>query len=248
MTDELSFLKCRIDDIVSSVKLDGKPKILGFLSENEIAFAKLLLRNDTGYTFFGGFENAERQMLAVYPKDLELSNNAFPITPIRFTYIKNAGLTHRDFLGAFMSLKIERKTVGDISVFDGVCYTVATKEAAKLILSEVNKVKNVGVKSQICEFADLQKPENTKIQLRFTVTSNRLDAVVSSITHLSRERAKDLIISGEVFVNSLEVNKYVKPLTGGDKITIRGYGKYAVENCDEISKKGKIIFNISKYI
>ena len=42
MTDELSFLKCRIDDIVSSVKLDGKPKILGFLSENEIAFAKLL--------------------------------------------------------------------------------------------------------------------------------------------------------------------------------------------------------------
>ena len=147
-----------------------------------------------------------------------------------------------------MSLKIERKTVGDISVFDGVCYTVATKEVAKLILSEVNKVKNIGVKSQICEFSDLQKPEIAKIQLRFTVTSNRLDAVISSITHLSRERAKDLITNGDVLVNSLDVNKYVKPLTGGDKITIRGFGKYVVDTCDEISKKGKIIFNISKYI
>ena len=248
MTDELSFLKCRIDDIVSSVKLDGKPKVLGFLSENEIAFAKLLLRNDTSYTFFGGFVNAERQMLAVYPKNLEISSSAFPIIPIKFTYIKNAGLTHRDFLGAFMSLKIERKTVGDISVLDGVCYTVATKEAAKLILSEVSKVKNIGVRSQICEFSDLQKPENTKIQLRFTVTSNRLDAVISSITHLPRERAKDLITNGGVLVNSLDVSKYVKPLTGGDKITIRGFGKYVVDTCDEISKKGKIIFNISKYI
>lgn len=248
MTESLSFIKRRIDDIASSVKKDDKPKFLGFLSENEIAFAKLHLRIDLGHTFYGGFENAERQILAVYPKEFNFSVSAFSVIPIKFTYIKNSGLTHRDFLGAFMSLKIERKTVGDISVFDGVCYTVALKDAAKLILSEVNKVKNIGVKPQICEFSDLQKPENAKVQLRFTVTSNRLDAVVSSITHLSRERAKDLISNCEVLVNSLNVNKFVKPLTCGDKITVRGYGKFVVENCDEISKKGKIVFNISKYI
>lgn len=248
MTDELSFLKRRIDDIVLSALKDGKPKFIGFLSEEEIAFAKTVIKDNAGFRFFGGFSNAQRQMLAVYPPHITIDAHAFAIVPIKFSFLKNAGLSHRDFLGAFMSLKIDRKTVGDIAVFDGACYTVATKEAANLILSELNKVKNIGVKAQFCAFKELKEVDNKTQHIRFTVNSNRLDAVVSSVTHLSREKAKELISDGRVLINSLYVKKITKPVLTGYKLTIRGYGKFLVDNCDDISKKGKIIFNISKYI
>ena len=47
------------------------------------------------------------------------------------------------------------------------------------------------------------------------------------------------------FVQCLQVDRLVKE---GDKLSIRGHGKYIVDGSDGLSKKGRIRLNIQKYV
>jgi len=87
-----------------------RPCFLGFLNENESAFAwDFLKRGAAAGTpmFWGGYEEAERKLLGLFPDYLEPDQNLFPLMPLTFFYRKEDALTHRDFLGALMSLGVE---------------------------------------------------------------------------------------------------------------------------------------------
>ena len=64
------------------------------------------------YMFFGGCENSERRVLGLFFDSPD--QNEFPVDALEFKYRPCYKLTHRDFLGALMSLGIEREAVGDI--------------------------------------------------------------------------------------------------------------------------------------
>ena len=85
------------------------------MSERKQAVAARYLQSVcfSTYRFYGGYEDSERKMLGLYFYD---EIEAFPISPLQITFRKADKLTHRDFLGALMSLGIERDTIGDILV------------------------------------------------------------------------------------------------------------------------------------
>lgn len=236
----------RVKDCISICRRTNAPKFLGFLSAEEVAKAEpILKKSDVKYRFFGGFPLAERRCLGVFPDWCE--NAEFPFDAVTFTYPKAYHLTHRDFLGAIMSLKISRESVGDILVGEGNAVIFLSKTVVKHVLSEIKKVGAVGVEGKI-DLPEVLPEVSSKVSLRDTVASKRLDCIVSAIAGTSRSMAITLVSAGKVSVNSVLCQKPTRTVTAGDNITIRGRGRFTVEAVDDISRKGRIILIYSKFV
>ena len=221
-----------------------------FMDGREMAAAKEVLNFERcGYKFYGVFDEADRQMLCVYDSEgyFEPQREDFPITLLTFRYRQECKLTHRDFLGALMSLGIKRETVGDIAVSEGVTQAVVSDTAAELILSCVSKIGSVGVKctEDSLENAMLKKQEYKEIV--GTVPSLRLDAVVGTALGLSRAKTAEIIKAVGADVNFEEKHDCSYNLKETDVFSVRGYGKFRLSAVSGITKKGRIHITIRKY-
>ena len=81
-----------------------------------------------------------------------------------------------------------------------------------------------------------------------SVSSLRLDCVVSELTHVSRKEAAQLISLGYVSVNSLICEKGTHSVKAGDSITVRQKGKFKIKSVDGTTRKGKTVLEYQKYI
>ena len=75
-----------------------------------------------------------------------MSPSEFPVSALGDYLPRGDKLTHRDFLGALMSLGIERETIGDILVEDGRCIVFVKSDIKDYIISQLFKIGNAGVK------------------------------------------------------------------------------------------------------
>lgn len=243
MKDEL-FL-ARVSDLAELTYKTNVPHFLGFLSEEECAIAKQYLNSQhISHTFFGGYDEAQRTMLCCKPDWCDLP--VFPITAVTFSYNSSYKLSYRDFLGALMSVGITRESVGDILNEEGRAVVFLKEKITDFVLTQIEKVGRVGV----CATVGFNSPlPNTSelIDCKDTVSSMRLDCVVSAVCNISRSLACEFIENRAVLVNSLITDKITKTLQDGDSITVRGKGKFFIVSATDRSKKGKIILNYSKY-
>lgn len=235
----------RVGDLVSLSEKTSVPHFMGFLSEEEAAIAKQFLKSQhIKHTFFGGYENAGRTMLCCMPEWCDLP--VFPITAVTYVFNSSYKLSHRDFLGALMSLGITRESVGDILTEDGRAVVFLKDKILDFVLTQIDKVGRVGVLATI-GFESPLPVSSELINCIDTVSSMRLDCVVSTVCKISRSMACDFIENREVLVNSLVTDKITKTLQEGDSLTVRGKGKFFIVSASDRSKKGKIILNYSKY-
>ena len=108
-----------------------------FLSLRELDMTRYLFGDVPGLVSFGGYENAERQMLVYLPEYLDetaLVEDDSPVVCLRATFYEGDSPSHRDFLGALMGAGIAREAVGDICVGKGSCDFFVTTEIAPYIL------------------------------------------------------------------------------------------------------------------
>lgn len=236
----------RVEDTFRQCVNTDKPKFLGFLTESETGKAEAILKGLGGkFSFFGGFPEADRVMLCCKPYWCDEAE--FPIVPVTATFRNQDSLTHRDILGALMGLGIKREAVGDILIEEGRAVFFLAEEISGFVLNELAKAGRVGIKLKVG--ADFPLPEMSKLMsFRETVSSCRLDCIVSAIANCSRNKAAELIADGLVSVNSILCGKVTKTVASGDKITVRGKGKFNIVSCDALSKKGRTILEYSKYM
>lgn len=239
ISDKNELLYSKIDDAVSLCMKRHKPYYFSFLSEYEQVLAKQYLDSVAfeSYLFFGGYENSERKVLGLFFDDINMSD--FPISSIEFKYRKCDKLTHRDFLGALMSLGIERETVGDILVEAGRCVVFVKSEIKDYVVSQIFKIGNVGVKISDADIENLPKGLGQE-ELNLIVSSLRLDNVTAALAKLSREKTKSLILSGMVCVNYIQNQNISCMLKQDDVLTIRGKGKFVLSNVLGNTRKGRI--------
>ena len=130
--DKLFFSK--LDDGIYLSEKRQRAYFFPFFTEREQALAEryLVSVGFHRFAFFGGYEGAERKMLGLFFYEEE----EFPLCAVRFSFRKSDKLSHRDFLGAIMSLGVERETVGDILVEDGSCVVFVRSEIRDYIVSE----------------------------------------------------------------------------------------------------------------
>lgn len=200
---------------------------------------------------FGGYEDCERSMLGFVPDYMELSLEDFPIRLLRIT--KNnirfgqQDLTHRDYLGSILGLGIDRGKVGDILLEEDATYCFVHSEIQDYVCSNLYKVSHTNVNTEVISLNEWKPSEKELSLKRMTVASLRLDAVAGTVFHLSRGKVQDYIRSEKTNVNWAVVNNSSKLLKEGDMVSIRGFGRFRLEEVLGKTKKDRIGIMIREY-
>ena len=246
-TQEQALFEAKIADCVRLG--EKRPSFLGFLELAERAEAERYLRHihAGNYMFFGGWEDAERVMLGVFPDYLEPDGSLFPLTALTAGFRKQDSLTHRDFLGSFMAQGVVRASLGDILIEEGRAVLFVKAELAPHFLSQIEKIGRVGV--HITEGFTTPLPAAHSFQpIGGVIASERLDCLVALLAGSGREKAAQMISGGYVSVNHRETDSVSAKVNEGDVISIRRYGRFIVDSLGPYTKKGRLSIKCRKYI
>ena len=244
----------RVLDKLELTRQRSIPAHTCFLSQAERASAESLI-NACGrpdHLFFGGYEAAERTVCAFLPDWLEeedwRAGEDCPVRALRCTYPQGSGLTHRDFLGSILSLGITREKVGDILVSEASCDILVLDELEDYLLLNLESAGRVHLKVSRLPLSQLIVPQIQVKTVRDTVATLRLDAVAASAFSLSRGRAAEAISAGRVQLNHRECLKPDRVVAQGDVISCRGLGKCVVKEAGGLSKKGRVMVVLERYL
>ena len=188
-------------------------------------------------TLDGGYPEAERRIGCFGDDAPDIV--CVRIEPVDMKFADR--LTHRDFLGSVLALGINRAFVGDIVVYENRGYVFCKSTAADLILSELDRVRHTNVR---CSYSSLPDGAVSEPVLCSAVAASlRLDAVISAVFDLSRSESKELFASEKVFVSGRVCTDPIKEPGEGDRISVRGHGKFIFREPVGTTGKGRIRFS-----
>lgn len=240
-------LVSRVGDVVGSV--GRQPKFLGFLDRHmrEVARRAAMRAGAENRCFFwGGYEDAERVMLGIFPPGKQMIGELFPLCCVGMEWKSGADLTHRDFLGALMALGIKYDKIGDILVESGRCSVVADAAVGGFLLQNFERV---GAETVVCcktDFSGLKRRQNF-LDITGTIASQRLDGVVAALIDVSRAEAVRLIEDGLVSVDFEVRQDAVKKVAESSTVSIRGHGRFVIDAIGPVTRKGRLKFAARKY-
>mgnify|MGYP000580363739 CR=1 FL=1 len=244
----------RVLDQLERSRSRNIPASTNFLTPQEQSLARVLLDHcgTDGASFAGGYADAERRILLFLPDYLDpalyAQDEDYPLCAVRCTYRPEDRPTHRDFLGSLMGAGIKRETVGDIYVSEGSCDFLVTREILPYLLQNFLSAGRTKLHVEQLPIDQIRVPEQKVKAVRDTVSSLRLDGVVSSGFSISRGKAADYIAAGKCELNYAPCMKGDKQAAEGDVITIRGLGKIRLETIGGSTKKGRISIEITRFL
>lgn len=201
------------------------------------------------YGIFGGYEEAERKVLCFYGdtsvKAFSSYISCIKILPLNKKFSDD--LTHRDFLGAILNLGIERCMIGDILVSEKEGYVFCETSISEFIIDNLDKVKHTNVKLSIVCGDKLEIKPNFK-EIRGTIPSERLDAIIALAFNTSRSSITTLITGGKVYIDGKLVLHNSYNLKENETISVRGHGKFIYKGLENQTKKGRYYVTLLKYI
>lgn len=243
ISEDEKLLIRHIIDLANRSAVCGRSMSSAFLDERQLLISCAALKNEgfTEYSTFGGYEGAARRVIRFngYGEDA-------PLSAVIFNYREMDKPTHRDFLGALMSLNIKREMIGDILVSDRRT-AVFVMDQVKPLVMEVYKVGRIGVKISL-DFCEGDIPKQRFETITATVQSLRLDSCLSSVLKLSRGKTQELIKTKGVTLNHTEIFDLGERVAEGDIFSVRGMGKYVLRKIGGLSKKDRIFITIDKFI
>lgn len=242
---EATYISKRFIDLSKQANRKGIVTFSDFISMSE---QSILQQNkdklESEYQMSGGYEYAERQMVAFIPDALFYEWD-YPMECIRIrpAYPKFAEkLTHRDVLGALMSLGIERSKLGDLIVNEAAMFFFAKEEIVPYILEQLTSIRHTIVTLEVSEERQIDYQPRFE-EKEAIVTSIRLDAVIAAICNISRSASLRMIQEGKVFVNGAESLHNTYYCKQGDLLSIRGFGKVRFGDTLGVTKKDRVRFS-----
>lgn len=227
----------------------GKFTSSSFLDMHQRNLAESVCRRRTGlsYTFYGGYQDAERTV-AVFPPEHARLEDHNPLALLRITHNGYKELSHRDYLGSLIGLGIKREMIGDILVRKDGADIIVLKNIVEFLSINYEKAGKVNLRLEIMPVGSLIIPDARFEIKRDTVASLRLDSVVASAFSMSRSLAAEAINDGNVFINSQLCEKTDRLVKEGDKLTLRGKGKAILETVGTVTRKDRIVIVIKRYL
>ena len=246
MADEQSLFLRRMQELAS--RAEGWYTFSDFLTPAEQSWL-LTERLPTRITLWGGAELCERRMAAFGdPEDFGMPPE-FPFICISCTPKSQKyadPLSHRDILGAVLSLGLDRRGIGDIFINDNVGYLFAAEHLAPYICENLTRIRHTDVICAPCEAAEeLLQPRLTEKDV--VMASRRADAALCAVFHLSRSEGAEKFRRGLVFRNSLPLEDPAAELRDGDILSLRGAGRFRLEEVTGETGKGRLQGRISLY-
>lgn len=261
--EEFGLLYARLDDLAAR-SARGEVAISPFFSPREAYFAEqYLTRHGVRAVSFGGVAGAERRRLYLLPDYLEADEETLRGTLADFGFsaeisallVKGSGyraLSHRDFLGSLLGLGLSRSVIGDILPYGDVPNTaVVLCESGILsfLLSHLERVGNDKVRLSVLDEDECAKLSVTvrTSTLSDTVASARLDAVVAALCRLSRDKARECVLSELVELNFEKETRPDRTVEAPAILSVRGVGRFRVLALSDLTKKGRIRLLAEKY-
>ena len=218
-------------------------KCTDFLNPYEIKNAVAILNsfNDIRYSVDGGYNDAERKVIFIYPYYMEYEDikNSLEIVEIEGNF-KFKEISHRDYLGAILNLGIVREKIGDIIIHDNFCQVIVDNSICDFLTLNLNKVsRNKVIVNKISRDDIIPNSPNYK-EVSFTVSSQRLDCIINGLYNISRQDSLKYINGERVHVNYEKITSPSKEIEDNSLISVRGKGRSIIVNVGYITKKGRI--------
>lgn len=254
--EEDRLLISKLLDKVSLVEKTNKIQYTDFLSPIELQILKDVLKilEIKNYNIFGGVENSQRNMIIIYPEKLAtlFETKSFDYNSvcacIRIINDKEQ-YDHKVYLGGLIKLGIKREKIGDIIVFDNGADIIVSKELTKFLLTNISELTRFQKsKIQLIDLSEITIKEQEYKEIKIIVSSLRLDNIVSELAKTSRSKSNEILKQERVFINYKNETKPTKIVQTSDIITIRGVGKFIIDNSSEQTRSGRIIVFVKKFV
>lgn len=247
-------LLAKVLDRAEQAQRRSIPAATDFLSPAQRAQAEDLLRlagvSETTFASLGGYEAAERRLLLFLPDWLEREDaeSQSPLRCLRAVFRAEEAPTHRDLLGSLMGLGIVREKVGDILVGPDSADLIVLDTVADFLLQNWTSAGRTHLRVTAITPEELRIPQVRTEEVRDTVSSLRLDAVIASALRMSRGKAAEVVERGAVQVNWRPCAKPDRLLAEGDTVSARGFGKFQLAQVGGFTKKGRTAIVVKRYV
>ncbi len=262
------FLAGRIKDLSGRAYMKGIVTSTAFLSVSELALFYQILASEgvsanqhryggAEYVVYGGAKEAERGRIVFLPEyldeeaflQMEEGENSVVccvhITPLNNKFADD--LNHRDYLGSIMNLGIERDQIGDIITGEKEAYVFATPDISQMMEKELIRIRHTSVKCEIVRCSECGiEPKFQEIS--GSVASERIDAILAFVYHLSRSEAQKLIESESVFIDGRTAYSGGYDLKEGARVSVRGHGKFIYLGTTNTTRKGRLFVNVKLFV
>ena len=243
-------LEKRLRELADRSWTRGIPCFTDFLDLREQTVLQNLRRSlsQPEMLLFGGAEGCERVMAGFGLSPGE--EDRFPLACLRITPLgmKFAGeMSHRDVLGALMSLGFERSLLGDIVLREKEAWVFCADRIAPYIQDRLSAIRRTPVRT----FLTQAPPEGELFRTRretLQVSAPRADALAAHAFRLSRGEAQKLFAAGKVFLDGAECLRPDALPREGQILSLRGVGRFRYVGAASQSKKGKWNVLIDRYI
>ncbi|MGN0397115.1 MAG: RNA-binding protein [Candidatus Fimimorpha sp.] len=200
------------------------------------------------YVLDGGYPLAERKQVCFIPIGAGLFAQAplciLKIVPRSIKFAEK--LTHRDYLGAILNLGIVRGKIGDLILEEDSCKVICIEEIGDYIAAHLECVRHTPI---ACEKLAMEQfhYEPKRKEIKGSIASERLDAIISLAFHTSRSKMTGLIAGEKVFINGKVITSNSHLLKEGDIVSVRGFGKFRYEGKENQTKKGRYFVKLGLY-
>lgn len=210
--------------------------------EQEIVKSLIGINNEeVKYAFFGGHADTERKRAIIAPYYEEITEDQFDVVLLEATFPeKFVKIAHRDILGSFSGLGIDRKKIGDIVVGDNRFQIITEKEISPYVMMNLTQVKQANIELKEIPYTSLLENKDVWIEKDITVSSLRLDVLVKEMYQMSRKNAVTLISRNLVKVNFTEVDDPTVLLLQSDLLSVRGHGRGKLLEINGKTRKDKV--------
>ncbi len=249
MTQEETMLAKRLEDLSRRADQRGIATYSDFLNLNEQnIFHTTIPKLYSGFQMFGGYECAERQMIAFLPDALFPVD--FPLVCLKIAPLNRRFadlLNHRDVLGSLMSLGIERAKLGDILIEETQIYLFCHTMVCDYLSEALTRIRHTSVTAVRMQ-GEIPKLRPHTQPCSGIVSSNRLDALIAQMCGISRSQSGDLIKRGSVFINGRMAQSASVSCKPGEILSVRGTGRFRFLQTSGETKKGRMKIQYEKYL
>ncbi len=235
----------RFEDLAQRSSERGYAVYSDFLGISEMS-ELFACRFPVPFKLWGGYEGSERCVACFGEREYFSDNTDYPINCILIEPVSQKfadELTHRDFLGSLMGLGIRREVLGDIIISENKGYLFCLDTISDYIIENLIQVKHTTVKCRIAEEIPqnaFPQPENIEL----IVSSERIDVIVAAVYNLSRSKALPYFEHERVFVNGRAEIRPSATANEGDKISVRGFGRFIYNGVFRRTKKDRFVISI----
>lgn len=234
-----------IDQVINwkeYVEQSYSPKLTDFLDprEQQILATVIGKHPEVKWELFGGVPGTERKRAYLFPEYMEAQNEDFQVLLFGIEYAKKfINIEHRQVLGSLMSLGLKRGKFGDILIDGDSVQFFAAAEIADYIRLQLESIGRASINLTEMPLEKAIAIDEEWNEMNNTVSSLRLDTVISALFNLSRQKSQLLIQHGHVKVNWTAIENTAFECGEGDVISARGYGRAKIITIEGKTKKDK---------